>query len=66
MQDSLSNSRWVKSSRCASSNVNCVEVAIAAPYVLIRDSKHRDGAVLAVNTEAWRNMIMAIKVGSIR
>jgi hypothetical protein len=48
----LSGARWRKSSR--SSNVsNCVEVAVTAGAVSVRDSKHPTGGVLAVPPPAW-------------
>ncbi len=34
-------------------NGNCVEVALAASTVLVRDTKDRAGSVLAVPTATW-------------
>ncbi len=33
---------------------NCVEVALAAGSVLVRDTKDREGPVLAVPAATWR------------
>lgn len=46
----LSGLRWRKSSR-SNSKGHCVEVAFAAQVVMTRDSKHRDGGVLAFPRE---------------
>ena len=42
---------WRKSS--ASDTQGCVEVAVAAGSVLVRDSARRDGAVLRFPPAAW-------------
>jgi Domain of unknown function (DUF397) len=42
---------WRKST--ASNSGGCVEVAVAAESVLIRDSVFPDGPVLRVSTAAW-------------
>jgi hypothetical protein len=39
---------------------NCVEVAESVGAVLVRDTKNRDGLVLAVSAAAWRRFIGAI------
>ncbi len=44
---------WRTSSYTGSSG-DCVEVAAAAGSVLVRDTKDREGPVLAVSATAWR------------
>lgn len=43
--------RWRKSS--ASDKTDCVQVAVAGGWVLVRDSANRDGAVLRFPPGAW-------------
>jgi Domain of unknown function (DUF397) len=40
---------------------SCVEVADGTGRVRIRDTKHRDGAVLTVPADAWRRLTAEIK-----
>ncbi len=44
---------WRKSTKSGNSG-NCVEVADAAPVVLVRDTKDRDGGALAFTAQAWK------------
>jgi hypothetical protein len=41
----------------------CAEVATAPGRVLVRDSRDRDGAVLAVPASAWRAFTASLKGG---
>ena len=50
---------WRTSSYTAGSG-NCVEVAAAAGTVLVRDTKDREGPVLAVPATAWRAFLADI------
>jgi hypothetical protein len=52
---------WRKSSRCATSN--CVEVAEAAPDILLRDSKNPDGTILAFSPPDWTGFLDAVAAG---
>ncbi|HEX5118986.1 MAG TPA: DUF397 domain-containing protein [Pseudonocardiaceae bacterium] len=46
--------RWFKSSASSSGNtVNCVEIAWAGAVVLVRNSRDRAGARLAIPTASW-------------
>ncbi len=51
--------RWQKST--ASAQGNCVEVAIEAREVLVRDSKAPDGPVLSFSPRAWSTFIERVK-----
>ena len=55
---------WRKSSYSGSNGGQCVEVA-AAGRVLVRDTKHRAGAVLTFTPDAWRAFTACIKHGAI-
>lgn len=44
---------WFKSSYSGSGGDNCVEVALAAHAVRVRDSKDTDRRPFAVSTAAW-------------
>ena len=47
---------WRKSSYSGSSGTGaCVEVAVAASAVGVRDSKNTSGPTLAFSATAWRN-----------
>jgi hypothetical protein len=53
----------MKSSR-SSDGFNCVEVAISADRVAMRDSKDPDGPMLTFGPESWRHFIEAIRRGT--
>lgn len=53
---------WRKSS-ASQGGGECVEVAPWRSSILIRDSKHRSGAVLEVTREAWRGLLSRVKTG---
>jgi hypothetical protein len=60
----FTDARWHKSSRSGNSGGQCVEVAGNLPNIVgIRDSKHRDGPVLAVSPTAWTAFAVAVKSG---
>ena len=44
---------WRKSTRSGNNGGDCVEVADAARAVLVRDTKDRQGPVLAFSPETW-------------
>ncbi len=57
----LTGARWHKSSRSSQNGGDCVEVAENLPgVVLVRDSKDRDGGVLAFAPSAWRAFVGGI------
>nr|WP_296071124.1 DUF397 domain-containing protein [uncultured Actinoplanes sp.] len=49
---------WKKSSRSAQGN--CVEVNLDGEDVLIRDTKDRQGPVIAVSKDAWQAFLDGI------
>lgn len=59
----LSRAVWRKSTY-SSQDGNCVEVATSLPDVVaMRDSKHRDGPVLAFARDEWQTFVGAVKDG---
>lgn len=40
---------------------NCVEVAQAAPTVMVRDTKDRDGAQLTIPAATWQSFTDSLK-----
>jgi hypothetical protein len=52
---------WRKSTYSGGNGGNCVEAGQAADLVLVRDTRDRAGAVLAVGTDAWRRFAATVK-----
>jgi hypothetical protein len=50
---------WRKSTRSAS-NASCVEVAVTADAVGVRDTKDRDGGTLAFSRERWNDFLSGL------
>jgi hypothetical protein len=58
----LSDARWQKSSR-STDNANCVEVAVTAQAIAVRDSKHPTGGTLIVTLPTWTAFTTALRDG---
>jgi hypothetical protein len=58
----LTNTRWFTSSR-SSGNGQCVEVAVQADGVAVRDSKNRDAGHLEFTHDEWLAFIGGAKDG---
>jgi hypothetical protein len=58
--EDYSSAIWRKSRRSANEG-NCVEIASAGASVLVRDSRDRYGAVLAVTSTGWRRLLERIR-----
>jgi hypothetical protein len=54
---------WKKSSRSDGQGGQCVEVALTPVLVGVRDSKDRDGAVLAFGSGDWASFLDGVKAG---
>jgi hypothetical protein len=52
---------WIRISRCSSGT--CLEIAVAADAVLIKDSKVVNGPILAVSRAEWQHFARSVKVG---
>jgi hypothetical protein len=48
---------WFKSSYSTGNGGECVEVALAATHIRIRDSKRLDGPILSFGPEAWDALV---------
>ncbi|MFJ4816455.1 DUF397 domain-containing protein [Streptomyces sp. NPDC088801] len=48
---------WIKSSYSGNDGPDCVEVAISAPAIHVRDSKNQDGARLAFTGDTWSEFV---------
>lgn len=61
----LSCVEWRKASYSGTNGGNCVEVSTreVAGQRLVRDSKHPDGAVLAVPSREWQVFLASVKNG---
>jgi uncharacterized protein DUF397 len=57
-----SQAEWRKSSRSGSTS-NCVEVAVDADSVGVRDTKDRGGAVLVFPLPEWAAFVAALRNG---
>jgi hypothetical protein len=53
---------WYRSTLC--NNGACVETAVDADTVYLRDSKNLNGTVLRFGHDAWRAFIAEVKHGS--
>lgn len=60
----LSTAHWRKSSR-SSDKSNCVEVAVTAQAVAVRDSKHPTGSALLIPPPAWTTFTTALRDGEL-
>lgn len=54
--------KWRLSSYTGQGN-SCVEVAVLPHGIAVRDSKDRDGPVLAFSADAWRAFIAGVRDG---
>lgn len=52
---------WRTSSYSANGGQDCVEAGCAPGLILVRDTKNRDGAVLALPAQAWLRFTASLK-----
>lgn len=65
MSAQFTDARWRKSSRSnGNGGNNCVEVAVVASAVGVRDSKNPDGPALRFSPAAWTSFLSDAKLGS--
>jgi hypothetical protein len=58
----MDNLEWRKARRSAN-NGACVELALAARQVLIRDSKDQNGPMIGYSQSSWRLFVASAKIG---
>ena len=59
----LPAARWHKSSHSGAEGGDCVEIALLAPAIAVRDSKNPDGPKLILDTTTWHTLTQRIKAG---
>jgi hypothetical protein len=57
-------STWRKSTYSGTGGSDCVEVGGAVGSVLVRDTKDRGGAVLGMESGAWRRFTATLKASA--
>jgi hypothetical protein len=55
---------WRTSSYSGDNGGTCVEVGTAGPAVVVRDSKHPDGPLLAFAAGTWQAFIAQVKASA--
>jgi hypothetical protein len=60
-EDGTTSLRWRKSSRCDSSS--CVEVAVTAERVAVRDSKNLAAPNLSFSHAEWSAFVAGVRAG---
>lgn len=58
---SVTGSAWRKSSYSDAQGGECVETAVGAAHVGVRDSKRPDGPVLVVSARQWKPFLARTK-----
>ncbi|MFY1691752.1 DUF397 domain-containing protein [Plantactinospora sp. WMMB782] len=57
----VTGARWRKSTRSGNNGGSCVEVADNLPgIVMVRDSKDREGGILALQPAAWQRFVNGV------
>ncbi|MFF8464869.1 DUF397 domain-containing protein [Streptomyces albidoflavus] len=60
----LANAQWRTSTYSAANN-ECVEVALGATWVGVRDTKTPDGPALLLSGRTWTTALHAVSTGTI-
>lgn len=60
----MNGMNWRKSSYSGGASGNCAEVAAVPGAVLVRDSKDKDGPVLAFGRQAWEAFAAAVRANA--
>jgi len=55
---------WRKST-ASSGATECVEMSVRESFVLVRDSRNQEGAVLGIPSGSWRELMRRIKNGDL-
>jgi hypothetical protein len=57
----LNSATWRKSTKSGGNGGGCIEVGAFAGVIAVRDTKDRNGAVLAFAPHAWREFAARVK-----
>lgn len=57
----LNSATWRKSTKSGGNGGGCIEVGAAAGVIAVRDTKNRNGGLLAFSPQAWRELVAKIK-----
>lgn len=60
MEDSI-DPKWRKATFSGNGGSDCVEVGETSHAILVRDTKNRDGSVLAFSRTAWSELVKSVK-----
>lgn len=55
---------WRKSTHSGGNGGDCVEVGVSGETIMVRDTKHRAGAVLTFSPAAWHHLTATLKTPS--
>jgi hypothetical protein len=55
--------RWRRSGACTGADSTCVEVAVGADEVAVRDSKDAGGTALRFTAAEWRAFLAGVRAG---
>lgn len=61
MEDTDMTRTWRKSTFSSNGGANCVETASGNGVIRVRDTADREGALLTLSADAWRDFTSSLK-----